>query len=77
MYYPPPNDGYQQNQLEPNAYTLFLIFILLVLGTNRDFDDRLGYITNVLKASHNAVRMMRSGMNEFHASVLNDNTRGQ
>lgn len=63
---------FKQNALEPNAYTLFLVFILLVLGTNKDFDERLSYVSNVIKSSHNAIRMMRVGMSEFHASVLNE-----
>jgi hypothetical protein len=71
MYYP-QGPSYKQQGLETNAYTLFLIFILLVLGTNKDFDERLSYVSNVIKSSHNAIKMMRTGMSEFHASVLNE-----
>lgn len=57
--------------LEPNAYTLFLILILLILGTNSDFEERLSHISSVIRASHNAVKMMRAGINEFHSSMVN------
>ncbi|WP_031516436.1 hypothetical protein [Desulfofalx alkaliphila] len=59
----------QQAQLQPNAYTLFLILILLMLGTNRDFESRLHYVTNLLSGSLNAVKMMRAGINEFHTAM--------
>ncbi|MBM7855192.1 hypothetical protein JOC37_001577 [Desulfohalotomaculum tongense] len=59
--------------LEPNAYTLFLILILLVLSTNREFEERLSYVSSVIKSGHNAVKMMRAGMNEFHSSMRNNN----
>ncbi|MTI82100.1 MAG: hypothetical protein FH758_14765 [Firmicutes bacterium] len=59
--------------LEPNAFTLFLILILLVLGTGRDFEERLVQLSNVMRASHNAVKMMRAGMNEVHTSMAPNN----
>lgn len=62
-------NGPSQLGLEPNAYTLFLIFILLVLGTNNDFDERINRFSNILKTGHNAVKIMRSGMNEFRAMM--------
>lgn len=69
--------NYHSNQsgapLEPNAYTLFLIFILLILGTNRDFETKLYQLSNVLSGSLSAVKMMRAGVNEFHASIAKNN----
>lgn len=62
-------NGIQQQSLEPNAFTLFLIFILLVLATNNDFDERLKNFSNIIRAGHNAVKMMRSGMNEFQTMM--------
>ena len=66
-------NGYDQatnSILEPNAYTLFLILILLILGTGRNIEEHLSYLSNVSNSSLNAIKMMRTGIDELHTTVI-------
>ncbi len=60
--------------LEPNAFTLFLILILLIMGSGYDLEGRLAHLSRMLRASSNAVKMMRAGMNEFRSSMVPPNS---
>ncbi len=63
--------------LEPNAFTLFLILILLIMGSGSyQIEERLSHFSKMIRASHNAVKMMRAGMNEFRSSMMPPNSSG-
>ena len=62
---------------EPNAFTLFLILTLLIMGSGSyEIEERLSHFSKMIRASHNAVKMMRAGMNEFRSSMVPPNPGG-
>ncbi|MBC7105125.1 MAG: hypothetical protein H5T97_04235 [Firmicutes bacterium] len=54
--------------LEPyNPYTLFLIFVLLLLASGRDSDQKLDFLGALLQATQTSVQSMRRGLETLQA----------
>lgn len=56
--------------LQPkNPYTLFLIFVLLLLATNPVAEEKLALLKSALEATQNTVRTLRQGWENFHLQM--------
>ncbi|MBE3588257.1 MAG: hypothetical protein IMW93_06845 [Thermoanaerobacteraceae bacterium] len=56
--------------LQPyNPFTLFLIFILLVLSSQPNVEEKLSMLNSLLQTTRQSVRTFRSGMHTLHASI--------
>ncbi|HHW43818.1 hypothetical protein GFC01_13350 [Desulfofundulus thermobenzoicus] len=56
--------------LQPyNPFTLFLIFILLVLSSQPNVEEKLSMLNSLLQTTRQSVRTFRSGMRTLHASI--------
>jgi hypothetical protein len=54
--------------LEPyNPYTLFLIFILLLLASGHDCDRKLDFLSSLIQATQTSVRSLRRGLETLQA----------
>ncbi len=62
--------------LQPNnPFTLFLILILLILSTRPNVEQQLAQLTSLLHATQQSVQIFRSGMETFHASLVNPSSQ--
>lgn len=54
--------------LEPyNPYTLFLIFVLLLLASGRDCEQKLNFLSSLIQATQTSVQSMRRGLQTLQA----------
>ncbi|HUW63821.1 MAG TPA: hypothetical protein VMW83_03845 [Spirochaetia bacterium] len=56
-----------------NPFTLFLILVLLVLGSpngGTHIDRHLDYMVNSLQAARNSIQTVRQGFQTFHATLI-------
>ncbi len=58
--------------LQPNnPYTLFLIFVLLLLSTNPGVDEKLAFLKTILLNTQQTVRSLQSGWQTWHNTMAN------
>lgn len=56
------------NKFNPNPFTLFLIFILLALSTDKHAADKLGVVRGMIDHTARTVNTLREGILAVHQS---------
>ncbi|WP_027365125.1 hypothetical protein [Desulfotruncus alcoholivorax] len=56
------------NGVTRNPYTLFLIFILLLLSTDKSADVKLGFVRGIIDQTTRSLSTLREGINAMQMS---------
>lgn len=56
------------NGMTKNPYILFLIFILLILSTDKSADTKLGFLRGLVDQTSRSLSTLREGINSMQMS---------